>query len=145
MAEIAAYRAEMRWTGGLQFVGRGMDSNGPVVMDGAVEHGGSGSGIRPMEALLTSLAACSGMDVISILQKKKQRVTGFAVEVEGQRAAEHPRRFERIVLSYVVRGYAVEPAAVARAIELSLTRYCGVTASLNSEIVSTYRIEEDQV
>jgi putative redox protein len=144
MAETNTYRAEMRWVTGLQFVGRGLASNGPVVMDGAVENGGLGSGIRPMEALLTSLASCSGMDVISILQKKRQRVTGFTVEVEGQRADEHPRRYVHIALTYVVRGHGVDEAAVARAVELSLTKYCGVTASLNSEIVSSYRIEEEE-
>ena len=96
-----------------------------------------------MEALLISLAGCTGMDVISVLQKKRQRVTGFSVQVQGFRAEEHPRRYERIELEFVVRGWNVSDAAVARAIELSQTKYCGVTASLNCDITYTYRIEPE--
>ena len=77
------------------------------------------------------------MDVISVLQKKRQQVTGFCVNVQSVRAEEHPRRFTRIELKFVVRGYDVAPEAVARAIELSQTKYCSVTASLNAEIVTT--------
>ena len=143
MTERQPYRAEMRWVTGLQFVGRGLASNGSVVMDGAPEDDTPGSGIRPMEALLASLAGCSGMDVLSILRKKRQRVSRFCVEVQGQRAEEHPRRFERIELTYVVGGRGIDGAAVARAIELSLGKYCGVTATLNAEVTSSFRIEED--
>jgi len=144
MGGESTIRAEARWVEGLQFVGRGLGSGGSLLVAGSSGSDGQVCGIRPMEALLASLASCSGMDVISILQKMKQRVTGFRVEAEGQRADEHPRRYEQITLTYVVRGHEIQEAKVVRAIELSLEKYCGVTGSLNAEIRSAYRIASDE-
>jgi putative redox protein len=141
--EESVYEAEVTWVEGLQFVGHGEVSGTTIVLDGAPEHGGSSRGARPMEALLISLAGCTGMDVISILRKKRQKVTGFWVNARGMRADEHPRRYVRIELEYVVRGRDVSEAAVARSIELSQTKYCAVTGSLNAEMVHTYRIEPE--
>ncbi|MFO7916983.1 MAG: OsmC family protein [Anaerolineae bacterium] len=135
------YKADATLVQGLQFVGRGAQSGIAVVLDGVEKHGGLESGIRPMECLLVSLASCTAMDVISILRKKRQEVTGFRVEVKGVRAEEHPRRYERITLHYVVQGHDVSEEAVARSIELSQTKYCGVTASLKSEIDYEYTVE----
>ncbi|MFP3895636.1 MAG: OsmC family protein [Anaerolineales bacterium] len=141
MSESNVYEADATLVQGLQFVGRGVESGIAVVLDGAEEHGGLESGIRPMESLLISLAGCTGMDVISILRKKRQEVADFRVEAKGVQAEEHPRRYERIILHYIVRGRDVSEKAVARSIELSLNKYCGVTASLNSEIDYEYTIE----
>ncbi len=145
MAQDDIVRARVTWTEGLQFVAQGERSGAAFIMDSATEHGGLGSGVRPMEALLLSLAGCTGMDVISILQKKRQRVTGFRVNVRGIRAEEHPRRYVRIELEYVVRGWNISAEAVARSIELSQTKYCSVSATLNAELVHTYRIEQESV
>ena len=137
------YQGQVTWVEGLQFVARGLSSKAAFVLDGDAAHGGLDSGVRPMEALLLSLAGCTGMDVISVLRKKRQRVTGFHVSVSGTRAAEHPKRYVRIDLEFVIRGYDISERAVVRAIELSQGKYCGVTASLNSEIVTSFRIEEE--
>ncbi len=144
MAQDAQVNAQLTWIEGLQFVGRGGASGVAVVLDGAPEHGGLGSGVRPMEALLLSVAGCTGMDVISILLKKRQRVTGLRLNLQGIRAEEHPKRYTRIEIEYVVRGWHVSPEAVERAIELSRTKYCSVIATLNCDLVTTYRIEEEQ-
>lgn len=133
-------RAQVTWVEGMQFVARGEASGVAVVLDGAAEHGGFGSGPRPMEMLLLGLAGCTGMDVISILQKKRQQVTGFTMNLRGYRADEHPKRYTRIEIEYVFRGENLSPEAVARSIELSQTKYCSVSASLNAEIVPTFRI-----
>jgi len=130
----------LTWIKGLQFVAHATGSGAAIVMDGKAAHGGFESGVSPMEALLLSLAGCTGMDVISVLLKKRQAVTDFRVDVEGIRADEHPRRYVRIELSYIVAGEDVSAVAVERAIELSLGKYCGVTASLNAEIVQRYEI-----
>ncbi len=144
MAENA-FDAQVTWVQGLQFVGR-MAAAGPtVVFDGEPASGGSDCGLRPVAALLCSLAACSGMDVISILRKKRQRVTGFCVNVKATRAQEYPKWVMKAELEYVVRGYDVAPEAVARAIELSQTKYCAVAASLKGEVVTSYRIEPETV
>lgn len=144
MSDCEATQVQVTWTQGLQFVGHGSISNAAIVLDGAPDVGGSGTGLRPTEALLVSLASCTAMDVISVLQKKRQQVTGFCVSVKSVRAEEHPRRFTRIELNFLVRGRDVAPEAVARAIELSQTKYCSVTASLNAEIVTSYHIEPEE-
>ena len=136
-------RTRATWVEGLQFVASAEASGGSFVMDGSPEHGGSDSGSRPTEVLLGALAGCMGMDVISILKKKRQKVTGLVVNVAGHRAEEYPRRYMRIELEFVVRGVDVAPNAVERSIELSHTKYCSVTASLNGEVVVGYRIEEE--
>ncbi|MGI6375836.1 MAG: OsmC family protein [Anaerolineae bacterium] len=134
--------AQVKWIEGLQFVAQASDSHAAFVMDGSADHGGLDSGVRPMEALLLSLAGCSAMDVISVMLKKRQDVRGFRVLATGERAEEHPRRWTKIHLEYVFTGVGLSGDAAARSIELSLTKYCGVTASLNSEISSSYRLIE---
>jgi putative redox protein len=128
-------KAQLRWTDGLQFVARAGDSPA-VVLD---NHEGA-SGSTPMELFLIGTAGCTAMDVISILKKKRANVADFEVLVSGEQAEEHPRRYTRITIEFVVYGNAVKPADVERAIELSATKYCSAVASLNVEIDHTYRI-----
>lgn len=142
MADEHVSAVEVKWVDGLRFLGRAEQSGASMVLDGAKENGGNDSAVRPMEALLVSLAGCTGMDVISILQKKRQQVTGLTMNVRGTRADEHPRRYVRIELEYVVKGHDVQEQAVARSVELSQEKYCGVTATLNAEVVYSYRVEE---
>jgi putative redox protein len=98
----------------------------------------------PMELVAMASATCTASDVISILQKKQQQVTGFEVHVSGPRAAEHPKVFTEISIEYVVTGHAIDVKAVERAIELSLTKYCSVNKMLDKavKINSHYRIVE---
>ncbi len=106
-------------------------SNGySLPLDAQKAVGGHDAGISPMELLLTALAGCTGMDVISILRKKQQQVTGFEIQVEGVRADEHPRVFTEIWVKYTIRGQNIDPKAVERAIELSRDKYCGAAATL---------------
>src|SRR6266849_3429694 len=115
-----------------------------VTLDAAEHDGGQNEGFRPMEMLLVGLAGCTGMDVISILRKKRQHVTGYEVHVQGVRAEEHPMVFVEITVEHVVTGHHVRPEAVARAIELSEERYCGAGAMLGkvAHLTHTYRIVE---
>lgn len=80
------------------------------------------------------------MDVISILRKKRQDVTDLEVHLTGMRAEEYPQRYEEIGVEFVVRGRNISEAAVARSIELSHDKYCGVTATLNAPVRTSYRI-----
>ena len=101
----------------------------------------------PMELLLIALGSCTGVDVISILEKKRQQVTDYRIEVSGERRAEFPKSYTRLHVKHIVRGRSVSEAAVAGAIELSETKYCSVAATLrgSAEIVTTYEIvEEDE-
>jgi putative redox protein len=99
----------------------------------------------PLELLLISLGACTAADVISILQKKREQVTDYRVEVRGQRRDEYPRSFKHIEVRHILRGRNLSETAVARAIELSDTKYCSVSATLRptAEIVSSYEIENE--
>jgi putative redox protein len=101
----------------------------------------------PMELLLIALGSCTAVDVISILKKKRQSVTDYRVEVTGARREEHPHSYTRLDVKHIVRGHAVSAQAVARAIELSDTKYCSVAASLrgSAEIVTSYEILEEDL
>jgi putative redox protein len=115
-----------------------------VTLDAAEHSGGQNAGFRPLELLLVGLAGCTGMDVITILRKKRLQVTGYEVHVRGVRAEDHPMVFVEITVEHVIIGHHIQPEAVARAIELSEGRYCGAGAMLGkvAHLTHTYRIVE---
>jgi putative redox protein len=133
-----------RWQGGLAFECNNQ-SGQTVFIDSPLAEGGP-QGPSPMQLLLMGLAGCTAMDVVSILEKKRQDVTSFEVNVVGNRAQEHPRYYTDIELEFLVRGRNISAQAVERAIELSETKYCSASANLKptSRIVTRYRIEEEQ-
>ncbi len=135
--------AQAVFRGGMRFDITG-NSGHTLTVDTPVEEGGENAGFSPIELLLLGLAGCTGMDVISILKKKRQEVTGYEVNVHGTRRAEHPMTYEQITVEHVVTGHHIDPAAVAHAIELSSSKYCGVSNTLNktATIVESYRIVE---
>ena len=101
----------------------------------------------PMELLLIALGSCTGVDVISILKKKRQRVTDYRIEVSGERREEFPRSYTRLSVKHIVRGRGLSEPAVARAVELSDQKYCSVAATLrgSAEIVTSYEIVEEDL
>lgn len=135
--------ATATWVGGLQFQGTATSGH-QLIMDALPQFGGKDAGFRPLELFLVGLAGCTGMDVIGILQKMRQEVTGFEVKVVAQRREEHPRVYTDIALEYVFRGRGLEPRSLERAMELSLTKYCSAHAMLSraAKVTSSYRIEE---
>ena len=98
----------------------------------------------PMELLLLALGSCTGVDVVSILRKKRQNVTDYRVEVRGQRRDEYPRSYKRMEVHHIVTGRNISERSVAQAIELSEQKYCSVAATLRptAEIVSSFEIIE---
>ena len=98
----------------------------------------------PIESLLISVAACTAADVISILEKKRQDVRDYNVEITGERVDEHPRKFIKFHIHHIVHGRSVSEKAVADAIELSDTKYCSVAATVRptAEITTSYEIIE---
>lgn len=98
----------------------------------------------PMDLLLIALGSCTAVDVISILQKKREQVTKYRVEVRGERREDHPRSYKRMEVRHIVTGKGVSPKAVAQAIELSEQKYCSVAATLRptAEVISSYEIIE---
>ena len=132
------------WRGGMVFEAT-PPSGKVIVMDSNPEHGGGGKGPTPVETLLASAAACSGMDVVSILEKKRQKVTGYRIEIDGVRVpqGDWPRPFLSITIRHIVSGDGLDPAAVQKAVELSHAKYCSVVATLRQapEVSSEWRIE----
>ena len=117
-----------------------------VRMDSSPAVGGDDSGFRPMQLILIGLGGCTAMDVLSILRKKRQEVTGFEVLLDAKQADEHPRVFTHIDVKYVIHGRGIRPAAVERAIELSETKYCPAQSMLAKSAVIEHAyeiIEED--
>ncbi len=137
-------KAKATYTGGRHF-DVDLSSGYRFEIDTAPEHGGTGKGARPMELLLAGMAGCTGMDIVSILEKSRQEITGFEVAVTGERAKDYPMVFTDIQVEYVIRGQNISEEAVKRAIELSETKYCSASAMLGktAKITSSYRIVED--
>lgn len=129
---------------GLQFVGEA-SSGHAIVMDGDSEVGGHDTGLRPMELLLVGLGGCSGMDVISILRKKKQEVTSLKINLKGQKAENYPKKFTDILIEFIVSGRNISEEAVKRAVELSMYKYCSVKATLEgtAKINFNYKIIQE--
>ena len=127
---------------GISFAGKA-DSNHWVMMDGPEEFGGSNAGTRPKELVLVALAGCTSSDVVSILQKKRVLLDSYEVHVTAEQRDEHPQVFTTIHLEFVFRGADIRPADVERAIELSETKYCSVSAMLRGSVAMThsYKIE----
>lgn len=141
---MATDRVNVRWAGNRQFIGWDSAGHG-IVMDAPALYGGEGTGARPLEVFLQALAACTAMDVVSILEKKRQVFSGVEIEVTADQRDEYPKIYTRIELTYVVTGKGVKPDAVARAIELSEDKYCSVKGMLGPqvEVVTGYRVVED--
>jgi putative redox protein len=115
-----------------------------ITVDAGVADGGQNRGPTPMELILIGTAGCTAMDVISILRKKRQDVTTYQVHIHGTRAPTHPMVLTAITIEHVVSGHHVSEEAVARAIDLSVTKYCGAHAMLSktATITTTYHILE---
>ncbi len=124
-------KARASWVEGMAFMGEA-GSGHAVVMDGAPEYGGRNIGIRPMEMLLIGLAGCTGFDVVQILKKGRENVTGCEVEVEAERATEDPKVFTKIHIAYRVTGRGLSQAKAARAVTLSKEKYCSASIMLGA-------------
>ena len=128
------------WVQNEQFVG--MDSTKhSIVLSTANE----GTGSKPSDLLLIALGACSGVDVVGILNKKRQKFTGLQIKVSGEQDADPPWTFRKIHIEYAVRGRGLSEKAVQQAIELSQDKYCSVAATVRgvAEITSSYQIVEE--
>jgi putative redox protein len=129
--------ARVTYIKGMQFAGAS-SSGHTVVMDSDSSAGGQNAGPRPMELLLIGAGGCSGMDIISILKKKKQDVTGLEINITGEQAEDFPKKFTRINLEFIVKGRNISEEAVKRSIELSMNKYCSVKATLEGSATISY-------
>lgn len=132
------YKATVRYAGDDFFIGTPPSGHAQVMDSKGDRHAAP----TPLEMLLVSVAACTAFDVQSILEKKRQDVTDYKVEIEGTRTYDHPRKFVKFHMNHIVHGRNVSEKALADAIELSDTKYCSVAATVRptAEITTSYEI-----
>jgi putative redox protein len=137
------YKVEVQWNGMMAFTGVSERSGNQVRLDTSVENGGENSGVTPMEAVLIGLAGCSGMDVVSILAKKRVEIDGLTIAVEGTRRSEHPKIFTGINVTYTFSGADLEAKrkALEDSVQLSMEKYCSVAGMLNKAAELTWQVE----
>ncbi len=138
-------QATVSWVDGVSFEGNS-GSGHTVVMDGPPDHGGQNKGVRPMEMLLLGLGGCASFDVMSILQKSRQKVTACRAELSAERADAVPAVFTKIEMKFVVSGESLKETQVARAVSLSAEKYCSASIMLEKagvEISHSYEIVDD--
>ncbi len=133
-------KARVKWIEGVAFMGES-GSGHAIVLDGAPESGGRNLGVRPMEALLIGLGACSAFDVVAILNKGRQPFAACEVGLEAERRETAPKVFTKIHLHFVVTGAGLDPNKVARAVRLSVEKYCSASAMLGATAEITHDVE----
>jgi putative redox protein len=134
----------VKWESGMRFTAR-TEEGDVLTMDTDPESGGEGHGFRPVKLVLVGLGGCTGMDIIWILKRQRQEVTGLEMNVTGTRRKKDPMYYEGIQIEYVLRGRNLRESAVKRAIELSEQKYCSVRGIFRPEVkvTTSYRIEQE--
>ena len=132
--------AQVKWLDRLEFVGTDSTKHS-LVMSSQDE--GNATGLKPSDLLPLALGGCTAVDVITIMRKKRQAVTGLEINVRWEQDENPPWTFRHIHLEYVVRGKGLSEKGLAQAIQLSEEKYCSVKATLTCEVTSSYRIVEE--
>jgi len=133
-------KSRVKWVENVCFMAES-ESGHAMIMDGSPDIGGRNMGPRPMEMLLMGAGGCTSVDVVMILQKSRQQVSGCEVEISADRAEEHPRVFTRIHMHFLVRGRSLKAETVARAIQLSAEKYCSASIMLGQTAKMTHDFE----
>lgn len=129
--------ARVKWVDGFQFVGES-GSGHAMVMDAPSGSGSANTGMTPMEMLLVAVGGCSGMDIASVLKKKKLDVKDIEISVTGEKAEDYPQKYTSITLEFIVTGSNLPDTSVKKAIDLSMDKYCSVKATLEGSAKFDY-------
>lgn len=116
-----------------------------IYMDSSQEHGGKNMGPRPKPLMMVALAGCTGMDVVSILKKMREDVAEFSIDIEGDVTEEHPKRFEGMKIIYRLKGKGISRKNVEKAVDLSQSRYCGVSANYREAFPISHEIIIEEI
>jgi len=135
---------KVKWIDGMRFVAND-DKGHSIIMDVSKEHGGEGSGFGPMQLLLVAFGGCTGIDVLEILRKQRQKLEGLEIVVSGERVSEPPRVYDKVHVEYRLKGKDLKEKAVQRAIRLSQDKYCSVGATLKAKAKVSYNYEIQQM
>lgn len=131
-----------QWEGNMLFNADTLGGNFKI--DAAEESGGQGKGVRPKALMLTSLAGCTGMDLVSLLKKMRAEVDGMEINVSGELTDEHPKFYNKVTLEYIFYGTDLKKDKIEKAVELSADKYCGVMEMFRqfAEITTIIKYEE---
>jgi len=134
----------VKWEGGMRFTAV-TEEGDSLTMDTGPEGGGEGHGFRPVKLVLVGLGGCTGMDIIWILKRQRQEVTGLEMKVTGTRRKKDPMYYEAVQVEYVVSGRNLRESSVRRAVELSEKKYCSVRGIFRPDVkvTTSYRIEQE--
>lgn len=131
------------WQGNMHFVSK--SNGGEVNLDAATEFGGDNMGLRSKSLMLTSLAGCTGMDLAALIKKMRLVVDGITIEVHAELTEEHPKIYKKTHIIYTFGGKLLDHEKLAKIVDLSFERYCGVIAMFKSFSEVTFEINfEDQ-
>jgi len=133
-------KARVQWLDGRAFVAES-GSGHAVVMDGAPEAGGRNIGVRPMEMLLMGMGGCTAFDIVMILERMREKLTGMDIALEAERASEDPKVFTHVKLIYKLRGYGLKRANVERAVNLSAEKYCSASIMIGKSATIEHVVE----
>jgi putative redox protein len=140
---MATVNASMKWAEGLRFEGVSAFGH-PIATDVSRAGGGTESGYRPSELVLFGLAGCTGVDVVRILKKMQQKVSGIEIQVTAHQNDEYPKPFHTVDVKFIVTGENLESEKVARAIALSEEKYCLVSQTIQSQgkVITSFEVRE---
>ena len=136
---------KMQWAGGLKFEGDSVFGH-KMVTDGGRQAGGTEAGFKPTELLLYGIAGCTGIDIVRILEKQRQKLKSFEIQVTAHQNEEYPRPFHTFEIKYIAKGEDLSEQKLAKAIELSESKYCVISQTLQSEakVTSSFEITEEK-
>ena len=130
-------KTQIKWMQDVSFKGKS-ESGHEVILDGPEELGGKGLGMRPMEMMLIGMGGCTSFDVVTILKKSRQQITGCIAEIEAVRADAIPKVFTSIHIHFLIKGIDLQKKAVERAVELSANKYCSASIMLGKSVKITH-------
>ncbi len=132
-------KMQVEWKGNMAFEGKS-ESGISLLLDASPQAGGQSRGQTPMEAVLTALGGCTGIDVVSILNKMRIELESFNLEIDSERAEDHPKVFTKVNIHYKLTGKDLDESKVKKAINLTQEKYCSVSKSLKAEVTYTFSI-----
>ena len=130
-------KTQIKWMQDVSFKGKS-ESGHEVILDGPEELGGKGLGMRPMEMMLIGMGGCTSFDVVTILKRSRQQITGCIAEMEAVRANAIPKVFTSIHIHFLIKGIDLQKKAVERAVELSANKYCSASIMLGKSVKITH-------
>ena len=130
-------KTQIKWMQGVSFKGKS-ESGHEVILDGPEELGGKGLGMRPMEMMLIGMGGCTSFDVVTILKRSRQQITGCIAEIEAVRADAIPKVFTSIHIHFLIKGIDLQKKTVERAVELSANKYCSASIMLGKSVKITH-------